>query len=322
MFSIGEFSRIARVSKRLLQFYDEEHLLRPAFVNRSNGYRSYGAHQLAEINRILALEELGLSLGEIGRLLPHGGSDDELRARLQDRRKELEREAAISVQRLRSLEARLLSESDAPDVVIKSFAATPYLYRVTAVGEETNSWNWVRDTAHVLRASLPRRCLKTFMVTLPGDGFETRHMVLEAGATLVEPTSTIPEGFTLTELAKRPSVAAVAQTGGPDLLHTGCGSVGRYIERNGLKMLGPPREAFLEWPAFKTCEEATIESQFPVEANPFSSHLGSSDIGCPLTWRCATALARQGRIYDGRMQLGQTVTRRTRVNLTKVIDRP
>lgn len=268
MFSIGEFSRIARVSKRLLQFYDEEHLLRPAFVDGGNGYRHYGAHQLAEINRILALKGLGLPLSEIKELLKKGSSTEELRARLQDKRQELQRDVAASLQRLRSLEARLLSENEAPDVVIKSFSAAPYLYRTTVIQESADAWHWVRETASLLRASLPRRVLDTFMVTLPGDGFETRNMTLEAGAVLVETISDLPHGFELTQLAERSKVATVAQAGGPDVLHTGCGSIGRYIERNGLRMVEPPREAFLEWPDFEQCGEAMIESRFVVESYP------------------------------------------------------
>jgi DNA-binding transcriptional MerR regulator len=65
MFRIGEFSHLARVSKRLLQFYDEIGLLKPARVDLQAGYRYYSARQLPRLNRILALKELGFSLGTI-----------------------------------------------------------------------------------------------------------------------------------------------------------------------------------------------------------------------------------------------------------------
>ena len=58
MFSTGEFSRIARVSKRLLQYYDVEGLLRPAHIDPRTGYRRNQAAQLVELNRILAFKEL------------------------------------------------------------------------------------------------------------------------------------------------------------------------------------------------------------------------------------------------------------------------
>jgi DNA-binding transcriptional MerR regulator len=62
MFKIGDFSRIARVSCRLLRYYDELGLLRPTLVDRDSGYRYYSASQLQQLNRILVLKELGLSL--------------------------------------------------------------------------------------------------------------------------------------------------------------------------------------------------------------------------------------------------------------------
>ena len=41
MFRIGDFSRIARVSARLLRFYDELGLFVPAHADEQTGYRYY-----------------------------------------------------------------------------------------------------------------------------------------------------------------------------------------------------------------------------------------------------------------------------------------
>ena len=62
MVSIGEFARLGGVSVRTLRHYDEIGLLRPAQVDPVTGYRGYLASQLGQLNRILALKELGLSL--------------------------------------------------------------------------------------------------------------------------------------------------------------------------------------------------------------------------------------------------------------------
>ena len=55
MFTIGDFARLGQVSVRMLRHYDGIGLLQPARVD-SNGYRRYGAHQLARLNRIVALK--------------------------------------------------------------------------------------------------------------------------------------------------------------------------------------------------------------------------------------------------------------------------
>ena len=65
MFLTGEFSKISRVSKRLLHHYDEIGLLKPAHIDPSTGYRYYSANQLSRLNRILALKDLGLSLEQM-----------------------------------------------------------------------------------------------------------------------------------------------------------------------------------------------------------------------------------------------------------------
>lgn len=77
MLKIGDFSRIARVSTRLLRWYDEVGLLKPARIEAETGYRWYHVGQLRVLNRILVLKELGLSLDvEMGYLLkaPHKGA--------------------------------------------------------------------------------------------------------------------------------------------------------------------------------------------------------------------------------------------------------
>jgi DNA-binding transcriptional MerR regulator len=81
MFSIGEFARLGGVSVRTLRHYDEIGLLRPATVDPDTGYRGYSAPQLTQLNRIMALKELGLSLTQARRLLA-GITVEELRGML------------------------------------------------------------------------------------------------------------------------------------------------------------------------------------------------------------------------------------------------
>ena len=106
MFSIGEFARLGGVSVRTLRHYDEIGLLRPAQVDPVTGYRGYLASQLGQLNRILALKELGLSLTQASRLLD-GITLDELRGMLILRRAQLEHELEEHRTWLLGVEARL-----------------------------------------------------------------------------------------------------------------------------------------------------------------------------------------------------------------------
>jgi len=45
MFKIGEFSKLTQVSIRMLRYYDETGLLKPAQIDQFTGYRSYSVDQ-------------------------------------------------------------------------------------------------------------------------------------------------------------------------------------------------------------------------------------------------------------------------------------
>ena len=68
MFRIGEFSKIAQVPASLLRYYDDIGLFRPIDCDRDSGYRYYSVEQLTQLNRILALKDLGLSLEQVKHL--------------------------------------------------------------------------------------------------------------------------------------------------------------------------------------------------------------------------------------------------------------
>src|SRR6185295_8996279 len=92
MFTVGEFSQLAQVSKRLLRYYDEIGLLKPIHVDAATGYRYYSAEQMPLLNRILALKDLGLSLDQIQRVLSDNVSTDEIQGMLLLKKAEVEQQ--------------------------------------------------------------------------------------------------------------------------------------------------------------------------------------------------------------------------------------
>ena len=69
MLKIGEFSKLSRVSIRMLRHYDEIGLLKPAEIDRFTGYRYYNPDQLPVIGRITALKDMGFQLADIVKIL-------------------------------------------------------------------------------------------------------------------------------------------------------------------------------------------------------------------------------------------------------------
>ena len=60
MFRIGEFSKLMQVSIRMLRYYDETGLLKPAVIDPWTGYRMYSAQQIPVLKKILYLRDLSL----------------------------------------------------------------------------------------------------------------------------------------------------------------------------------------------------------------------------------------------------------------------
>lgn len=69
MLKIGEFSKLSRVSVRMLRHYDEKGLLHPAAIDPASGYRYYREEQLLTAGRIAALRDMGFGVAAIGQLL-------------------------------------------------------------------------------------------------------------------------------------------------------------------------------------------------------------------------------------------------------------
>lgn len=101
MYSIGEFSRINRITPRTLRHYDSLGLLKPARIDSWTGYRYYDASQLPLIRRILNLKDLGLSLDDIQLILK---DDNHLISLMKQR--EVELELSIKNDRKRLLKLR------------------------------------------------------------------------------------------------------------------------------------------------------------------------------------------------------------------------
>lgn len=88
MFRIGEFSKLTRVSIRMLRYYDEMGLLKPAETDRFTNYRLYSADQIPVLNKIIFLRDLGFGVAEIAFALEHW-SDDLLAKQLAEKRLEI-----------------------------------------------------------------------------------------------------------------------------------------------------------------------------------------------------------------------------------------
>lgn len=115
LLKIGDFSKLSRISVRMLRHYDEIGLLRPVFVDQFTDYRYYAENQLPIVGRITALKDMGFRLAEISSLLALYDDKEALDAHLAAQQKTLETLAEDTAQRLRLIEtARRRLRKDEP----------------------------------------------------------------------------------------------------------------------------------------------------------------------------------------------------------------
>ena len=105
MLKIGLFSKLSRVSIRMLRYYDEIGLLHPAYIDPESDYRYYREDQLPQLGWIKALRDMGFSLADVCRMTEIGHDAEKLAPYFETRRRELEADAAKTARQLLLLES-------------------------------------------------------------------------------------------------------------------------------------------------------------------------------------------------------------------------
>lgn len=93
MLKIGDFSKLSRISIRMLRYYNEIGILIPESIDDFTGYRYYSEAQLTKANRITALKNMGFSLSEIGNILLQYNNSDKLKSYLECKKTELQQQS-------------------------------------------------------------------------------------------------------------------------------------------------------------------------------------------------------------------------------------
>ncbi|MEV7493170.1 MerR family transcriptional regulator [Streptomyces anulatus] len=258
MFTIGDFARYGRVSPRMLRHYDAIGLLTPDRTDPATGYRLYGAAQLARLNRIIALKDLGFTLQQVGAVLDERVGPEELRGMLRLRRAELAEAVAAASARLTRVEARLRSiESEghmpADDVVIKTVPAV----RAAELTGTAASFQ-PQDIGPVIGPLYDRLLplLEGAGLRPTGPGIARYEdapegggaIVVHAGVTVSAPVG--PVGDTEVRVVELPpfEAATIVHRGAMDDVLSTTHTLARWLDANGYRSTGYSREVNLECP--------------------------------------------------------------------------
>ena len=271
MFSIGEFARHGRVSVRMLRHYDAIGLIRPACVDPATGYRSYQASQLDDLNRVIALKELGFTLQQLQVILEEKVSAAELRGMLKLRRAEIQASIEAETTRLARVEARLLTIEDgarvpADGVIVKRLAPVRVaeLAGVAAGYEPEAITPVIQPLYHDL---WQRLCSADIPAAGPAVAYyeDTPQggILVHAAVPVAVPVPAPVEGVSLADLPEVGSAAAIIHHGSmDDVLPTGQ-ALARWIDANGYHSAGYAREVPLNWSPDP--EQWVTELQLPID---------------------------------------------------------
>jgi DNA-binding transcriptional MerR regulator len=281
MLRIGDFSQLGQVSVRALRLYDELGLLKPAQIDKFTSYRYYTIDQLARLNRIIALKELGFSLEQVARLLDQEGdlSLEKLRGMLTLRRAEIERELQGKHSQLAEVEARLrqIEQEGQPspyEIVIKSVSAQA-VASLRQIVPKLNEMDYYCQAMYTeLYAALARQGLTALQpeITLyhMGEYVETDLDVETSVAIQSKYLKGQPAeaGLTFRELPAVELVAAVIYEGPFAEMTPAIMALLAYIGTHKHVVSGPLREVHLSGPAHNdegvVQKNAVVELQAPI----------------------------------------------------------
>lgn len=103
MFKIGEFSKLTQVTIRMLRYYDEMGLLKPAEIDSWTGYRMYSVEQIPILNKIIYLRDSGFNIAEIAVIL-NQHDDAFIVKQLDHKYAEIEKNIAVEREKLGKIE--------------------------------------------------------------------------------------------------------------------------------------------------------------------------------------------------------------------------
>ncbi len=252
MFRIGEFSRLSRVSVRMLRHYDQLGLLKPSRTDAFTSYRYYSAEQLPRLNRILALRDLGFSLEQIADLLDEELPSDQLLGMLKLKRAEIEKQMQAERLRLARLEARIQQvnvKETKPmyDVIVRKLESQLVLSWREVVADDDRI-QYMFEEAETYLAPLHARADKPPMTIYHDQEYREK----DIDAEIILPLKFAiagSESMHVLQLTPVREAACVVHTGDYATIYQAYNALLEWIQANGYRIAGPIREVYLRYTA-------------------------------------------------------------------------
>ncbi len=259
---IGRFARSCRLSIKALRHYDEQGILKPAFVDLTSGYRYYARRQARDAVAVSLLRSLGVSLPAVAAIL--GETPERQQALLAEEARRLADELRQRTESLHAIE-RLLREGALLPYEIQVRRQGPLTVAQRAVATTpdrllADGTVAVREIVTALRAAGRPVRLPVMSVIDEPDASERLSMrvcvPVEAGG------AAIP-GVEVVELPGG-TFATLLHRGPYEELHVAYHALHAWLLEHGHDPAGPIREAYRNDPAVTPADALETEVMLPI----------------------------------------------------------
>ena len=267
MYTIGEFSKINRITTKTLRHYDKIGLLKPKLTDKFTGYRYYSSEQLLILHKILSLKQMGFSLINIKILIEN---DENITTALELRKRQIEENIKQEKLKLSQVDGFINSlkkgELSMYSVVLKELPEV----KVASYRKVIDSYDELFNMAPNVVGPEMRRvgcvCAKPeYCFNIYHDGeYRERNIDTEMCQAIVE----LKEDTDILKfkvIEKVDTAACLLHKGPYNTLGESYANIFKWIEENNYKVIDNPRESYIDGIWNKDDEsEWLTEIQVPV----------------------------------------------------------
>lgn len=245
MFRIGEFSKLAMVSVRMLRHYDEIGLLIPQKVDEETGYRYYSAQQLAKIGQIQMLRQMGISLQNIGEMIAVLEQPQEMEQVLQRRKSQLEQQRQTVEEQLslvqsainRLREEQTMNQYHVEKKVFPSMQVAALRKVIPSYEREGDLWEEMYQTLaqEGLMEKMPGKCCS--IAVFYDEKYKEQDVDVEIRSEVTEKFEDCKNVFYKT--VPQVTAATVMMNGGYEQVGQVYAEIARWLEEHHYVMEGP-----------------------------------------------------------------------------------
>ncbi len=268
VFKIGDFSKLTRASVRMLRYYDEAGLLKPAKIDDFTGYRFYSAKQIPEISLIISLRDMGFNVADI-LLFMQEKSEAKREELLKLKGEEIRGNIRIEESRLEKIDSAISNMKKERvsmnyNVTLKSLPS----YKVISLRDQIPAYDaegmlWERLGEYVAAKNIV--CKELSYATYHDEGIKEGQVDVEV-VMVVDKLMENEKGFVFKETEAVEQAASILVPGAYSNLAGAFQFLANWIEENGYDIVGNPRQVAIKGPwNEENIEDYLCEIQIPVK---------------------------------------------------------